>query len=224
MAVAAAARRPKRKRLVMKDLQQMSRNQEMPNRSSRTSAASSIPLETARNPVNPSTLRVFRHLQKFDPLGYPLAGVSEPLGLCPPEAPLSLSPWFGGDEVCQHGLTFLCKIGAATVDCRIERVGCGGDRIREIANFGVSSSQRFQFASILLFGQLARSFRHTDGLDSISSSRRRSGGQEPRQGIERIGKILLNQQRAGVMTHCIPGLEQVTESDSELVMRVRIIG
>jgi len=32
-------------------------------------------------PVNPSTLRVFRHLQKFDPLGYPLAGVSEPLGL-----------------------------------------------------------------------------------------------------------------------------------------------
>ena len=53
MAVAAAARRPKRKRLVMKDLQQMSRNQEMPNRSSRTSAASSIPLKTARNPVNP---------------------------------------------------------------------------------------------------------------------------------------------------------------------------
>jgi len=53
MAVAAAARRPKRKRLVMKDLQQMSRNQEMLNRSSRTFAASFILLETARNFVNP---------------------------------------------------------------------------------------------------------------------------------------------------------------------------
>src|SRR5712672_2780720 len=69
MAVAAAAQRPKRKRLVMKDLQQMSRNQEMPNRSSRTSAASSIPLKTARNPVNPSTFRTIKKLQKPDPLG-----------------------------------------------------------------------------------------------------------------------------------------------------------
>lgn len=31
-------------------------------------------------PVNPSTLRVFKHLQNFDPSGYPSAGVSEPSG------------------------------------------------------------------------------------------------------------------------------------------------
>ena len=31
-------------------------------------------------PVNPSTLRVFKHLQKLDPSGYPSAGVSEPSG------------------------------------------------------------------------------------------------------------------------------------------------
>jgi hypothetical protein len=31
-------------------------------------------------PVNPSTLRVFKHLQKFDPSGYPSAGVSDPSG------------------------------------------------------------------------------------------------------------------------------------------------
>ena len=33
-------------------------------------------------PVRPSTLRVWKDLQKFDPLGYPLEPVNYPLGFC----------------------------------------------------------------------------------------------------------------------------------------------
>src|SRR5258708_34573142 len=68
------------------------------------------------------------------------------------EAPLSLSPWSGGDEICQHGLTFLCKIGPATVDCRIDRVGCDGERSLEITNVSVSSGKWFQVCSTPLYG------------------------------------------------------------------------
>jgi hypothetical protein len=53
MGAGAAPRPAKGKILVMKDLQQVTGNREKPNRSSRTSAADSIPLKIAKNPVNP---------------------------------------------------------------------------------------------------------------------------------------------------------------------------
>jgi len=49
MGAGAAPRPPKGKMLVMKDLQQVTGNRQKPNRSTRTSEASSIPPKTAKN-------------------------------------------------------------------------------------------------------------------------------------------------------------------------------
>src|SRR5258705_9750062 len=44
-------------------------------------------------PVNPSTFRDCKHLQKFDPSGYPSAAVTDPSGIYPPLLPQRFWRW-----------------------------------------------------------------------------------------------------------------------------------
>jgi hypothetical protein len=60
-------------------------------------------------PVNPSTLHVWKDLQKFDPSGHPSAAVSEPSGFCPPLLPQG----FGGAFHSRHGLAAMKLVNMA---------------------------------------------------------------------------------------------------------------
>ena len=80
----------------------------------------------------------------------------------------------------------------------VRQPGCGcellhlfrrGHRFRETAGFGISGGQRPDEQGLAIMGQLTRAFGQTDRLSPIAKLVIGTGGQHPRQVVQRPGQI-----------------------------------
>ncbi len=96
---------------------------------------------------------------------------------------------FAGPVEFEQWPDFRRHIRQPGTGCELLRLFRRGHRFRETAGFGVSGSQRPDEQGFAIMGQFTRAFGQTDRLGSIAKPVIGTGGQHPRQVVQRQGQV-----------------------------------
>ena len=75
----------------------------------------------------------------------------------------------------------------------------GDNGVWESAGFRIGGGERGEKSGLLVFGQFTGAFGQLNGFGAGAESGVGSGGKNPRQFVERVGKVRLETQRLAVM-------------------------
>ena len=91
-----------------------------------------------------------------------------------------------------------------------------GHRFRETAGFGISGGQRPDEQGFAMMSQLTRAFGQTDRLGPMAQPGIGTGGQHPRQVVQRPGQVGIQSQRLPVLGHRFPGAARLAKGHAQM--------